>query len=120
MTLDRLGRAWPWIAGGAVVGAAQGLAVGLGAWWAVWLIWGAVQFGVIEAYALILSRRARRAGLVDPRDTLSEHVWAWFGINVDGYGIDHDVSGPARFRRVLLGAFVLWFAVHMTTGGEWA
>lgn len=87
-------------------------------WGWVWLGWLA-YFAVAEAVALYLSHQARRAGAADPRDTLSEHVWVWFGVNRKGTGIERDANAWARARRVILGAFLLWLSVHFLTGGAY-
>jgi hypothetical protein len=110
---------WGWVAGLALIGAVQGLAVGLDAWWGAWLAWGA-QFAVIEGYALVEEVKARKAGNRSLRATLSRHIWAWFGVNTDGEGIDRDVNAWARIRRVLLGGFLLWLTIHFLSGGAWA
>lgn len=88
----------------------------MSAWTWGWLVWLA-YFGVLETAALIASHRARKAGKADPRDTLSEHVWAFFGINVDGYGIDHDANAWSRVRRVILAGFLVWLGIHFLGGG---
>lgn len=85
-------------------------------WGWLWLGWG-VYFAVVESAALVASWRAERAGAVDPRDTLSEHVWWLFGVNRGGIGIERDANAWARVRRVILGAFMLWLSVHFMTGG---
>jgi hypothetical protein len=70
-----------------------------------WLAWlGA--FGVIEGKALFNKT---------PGDTLSEHVWAWFGT---GAGTTAKPSGWVRTRRFTLLAFMAWLSVHFLTGGR--
>lgn len=83
-----------------------------------WLAWIA-YFAALEGVALYRSRQARLAGVDDPRDTLSEHVWVWFGVNSKGIGVDRDVNAWARIRRVLLGAGLLWLAIHFMAGGAY-
>lgn len=76
-----------------------------------WLAWLAF-FGVLETVAIVRSVRAKRAGAEDPTDTLSEHVWLWFGTGPRP-------KGPAVYvRRFVLLAFVVWLGVHFMTGGE--
>lgn len=70
-----------------------------------WLAWlGA--FGVIEAVALW------RKG---PDDTLSEHVWKWFGTaRPAGTALP---DGWTRLRRFALLSGVVWLGAHFITGG---
>lgn len=68
-----------------------------------WLVWLA-YFAVVEGVALF---NGKRTG-----DTLSEHVWAWFGVSRD-----KPANGWARFRRFALGAFMAWLSIHFLTGG---
>ena len=71
-----------------------------------WLLWiGA--FAVVEGVALF----NRREG-----DTLSEHVWAWFGVGLNGKPRPR-VTGWVRLRRFTLLAFMAWLSVHFLTGG---
>lgn len=74
-------------------------------WAWLWLAWIAV-FAVIEAVAL-----RRRA----PGDTLSEHIWLWFGIGEPGKR--PTVTGWVRLRRFALLAGIAWLALHFLTGG---
>ena len=87
-------------------------------WAWAWIGWLA-YFGVVEGVALYRSYQARRAGAGDPRDTLSEHVWMWFGVNREGSGIERHSNAWARIRRVVLGGFLLWLSVHFMTGGAY-
>lgn len=67
--------------------------------WAAWL----AAFGVIEGKALLDRRRG---------DTLSEHVWRWFGT-----ARDIQPSGWVKFRRFVLLSFLAWLTAHFLTGG---
>ncbi len=70
-------------------------------WYTVaWLLW-LVALGVLEGSALF----NKISG-----DTLSEHTWAWFHV------FDPDAGPWWGLARVLLGAFLLWLAAHMTLG----
>ena len=74
-------------------------------WAWLWLAWIAV-FAVIEAIAL-----GRKA----PGDTLSEHIWRWFGIGTPG---DRPkVTGWVQLRRFALLAGLAWLVLHLLTGG---
>lgn len=65
--------------------------------WIGWLLY----FVIVEAVALRNSRRG---------DTLSEHVWMWFGVR-------KEQTGWSRFRRVVLIGFMVWLSLHFITGG---
>lgn len=73
------------------------------AWTYAWYAWIAAFFA-IECSAL-----ARKK----PQDTLSDHVWAWFGI-------PQHKAPPAgvRVRRLVLLTFVAWCSTHFLTGDE--
>jgi hypothetical protein len=89
-------------------------------WAWLWLGWIG-YFAVVEGVALYKSGKAKGRGSVDPRDTLSEHVWYWFGINTTP-GVLENVRRAnwwARVRRLALGAFLLWLAIHFLTGGTY-
>jgi hypothetical protein len=82
----------------------------MGGWTWAWLVWIA-YFLVVEGFALFNSR---------PGDTLSEHVWAWFGTGRRRPGEpERQRSGWTQLRRVLLLAFLAWLSIHFLTGG-WA
>jgi len=87
-------------------------------WTWAWLGWLA-YFLAVELAAVVASIRAKRAGKADPRDTLSEHVWYWFGVNRGGTGIERDANAWARARRVVLGGFLLWLSIHFLAGGAY-
>ncbi|MEV0267699.1 hypothetical protein AB0H43_02900 [Hamadaea sp. NPDC050747] len=70
----------------------------------LWIGWG-LYFAVVEGIALFNSK---------PGDTLSEHIWAWFGTAKAG----KPVNGWARFRRFALLAFMAWLTLHFMTGGR--
>lgn len=73
-----------------------------------WLAWLG-YFLVVEGMALFNSR---------PSDTLSEHVWAWFGTQRRKPGEPiRDRSGWTQARRFVLLAFMVWVTVHFLTGG---
>lgn len=75
--------------------------------WLAWFGW----FAVLEGVALLNSRS---------RDTLSEHVWLWFGTQRRKPGEpERPRSGWTQLRRVILLAFMAWLSVHFLTGG-WA
>ncbi len=64
--------------------------------WALWL----VMFLAIEGAALFNKERG---------DTLSEHVWKWFGIKGKPKGY--------KWRRFAFLSFWAWLSVHFFTGG---
>lgn len=68
-----------------------------------WFAWIAA-FGVIEGIALARKRQ---------QDTLSWHVWAWFGIKRHT-----PPPGSLRIRRLALLTFLAWLAAHFITGDE--
>lgn len=81
-----------------------------GAWTWGWLLWLG-YFLVLEGVALFNSR---------PGDTLSEHVWMWFGTaRRRPGGPERPRSGWTQLRRVVLLGFMAWLSVHFLTGG-WA
>lgn len=71
---------------------------------AAWIVWLGI-FGVVEGIALFNRR---------PGDTLSEHVWEWFGT---ARGSDAPHTAIARGKRFVLLAFMAWLGVHFLTGG---
>lgn len=83
--------------------------------------WGWVGFGLyfamLEGIALYQSGKAVGRGEEDPRDTLSEHLWVWFGINRKGTGVDRNVGAGARVRRIVLMGALAWLVVHLLGGG---
>ncbi|MGC5319297.1 hypothetical protein ACPXB5_11220 [Micromonospora arida] len=98
-------RALPFALGGALLGTVGGVALAFDAWWASWVVWF-LYFAVVEGMALFNAR----AG-----DTLSEHIWAWFGTARGEWS--RPVSGWTRLRRFVLLAFMAWLSVHFLTGG---
>ena len=96
----------PYALGGALIGTVGGVALGLDLWWLVWAAWAA-YFAVAEGIALFRSRSG---------DTLSEHVWALFAINLPGRP-HREVTGAVRLRRFLLLAGLAWLVAHFLTGG---
>ena len=73
--------------------------------WLAWLAWFLVEEGV----ALVKGGTG---------DTLSGHVWAWFGINRgDGGPPSPNPTGWLRLRRFGLLAFLAWLCLHFLTGG---
>ncbi|MEU7905872.1 hypothetical protein [Actinoplanes sp. NPDC049118] len=74
-------------------------------WAWLWIGWIGL-FAVLEGVAL-----ARKA----PDDTLSEHVWRWFGIGRPGNR--PTMSGWVQLRRFALLAGLAWLAFHLLTGG---
>lgn len=73
-------------------------------------------FAILEGVALYRSGKAKGRGAEDPRDTFSEHIWVWFGVNRKGIGVDRGSNWWARVRRVILGAFLLWLTIHFMAG----
>lgn len=71
-----------------------------------WISWIGV-FAVVEGIALF----NRREG-----DTLSEHVWQWFGVGRHGKPRP-PITGAVRAKRFVLLAFMAWLSVHFLTGG---
>lgn len=103
-----MSRVLPFIAGGALLGAVAGLSFGLGNYTAAWIVW-LLYFGVVEVTAVLNSRDG---------DTLSEHVWLWFGTQRRKPGESaRKVTGWVWLRRFALLAFVTWLALHFLTGG---
>ncbi|TDC29976.1 hypothetical protein [Micromonospora sp. KC213] len=100
-------RLLPFALGGALLGTVGGVALAVDAWWATWLVWFA-YFAVVEGMALFNSR----AG-----DTLSEHVWAWFGTKRHPADPFRPITGWTRLRRFVLLAFLAWLSLHFLTGG---
>jgi hypothetical protein len=68
-------------------------------WTVVWLLWLGM-FAVVEGAALLNKK---------PGDTLSEHVWDWFGIRGKPKGY--------QARRFVLLVFLAWLTTHFLTGG---
>ncbi|TDD97238.1 hypothetical protein E1298_01905 [Actinomadura rubrisoli] len=62
---------------------------------AAWVLW-------IAAFIVIEGRALKRG---QPGDTLSEHVWTWFGVK----------RGWA-WKRAALAAFMAWLSVHFVFG----
>jgi hypothetical protein len=79
----------------------------MGVYTLAWLAWFA-YFLVIEGTALFNSR---------PGDTLSEHVWAWFGTTRRADAKPRKRSGWTQLRRFLLLTFMVWLTAHFLTGG---
>lgn len=105
---DEVSRVLPFIAGGALLGAVGGLSFGLSNYTAAWIVW-LLYFGVVEVTAVLNSRDG---------DTLSEHVWLWFGTQRRKPGEPaRKVTGWVWLRRFALLAFVTWLALHFLTGG---
>ena len=74
-----------------------------------WLAWIAA-FVVLEGFALANDRDTRTEV-----DTLSQHIWGWFGIRRKGVypaGVKF-----IKLRRLFLLLFVTWAVVHLLTGG---
>ncbi|WJN63257.1 hypothetical protein [Streptomyces phage phiScoe54] len=71
-------------------------------WTWAWLAWIGL-FLAIEGKALFNKTEG---------DTLSEHVWKWFGTSKLA-----KPSGTVRLRRFVLLAFMAWLSVHFLTGG---
>lgn len=75
-----------------------------------WLIWIG-YFVALEGWTLFNSRSG---------DTLSEHVWAWFGTQrtvLPAGEVPKDRTGWTQLRRFVLLAFMAWLGVHFITGG---
>lgn len=75
--------------------------------WVGWLVY----FLVVEAIAIVHSARSTGA---NPRDTLSEHVWWWFGTAPGS-----EPNTWAYVRRFALLAFMAWLSVHFLGGGQY-
>lgn len=84
-------------------------------WTILWISWG-VYFAVLEGAALYHSGHATGKGVLDQRDTLSEHIWYWFGIQT----VDREVTPAAKWwgrtRRAVLVLSLAWLTIHLTTG----
>lgn len=74
---------------------------------ALWIGW-IIYFVAVEAVALLNSRDG---------DTLSEHVWAWFGTEWHKGATPRQRSGWTQLRRIVLLAFLVWLTAHFMTGG---
>lgn len=80
-------------------------------WTWLWIAW--IASGVVIEGVALVNTSHDKAG-----DTLSEHLWAWLGIArwqniVKGV---RPVKSLWALRVVFLGAMV-WFIVHILTGG---
>ena len=71
-------------------------------WTWLWIGW-IVYFLSVEAVALKRSTKG---------DTLSEHIWLWFGTR---RGVKP--SAFTQLRRFMLVAFMAWLSLHLLTGG---
>ncbi len=77
-------------------------------WTWAWIVWFG-YFAVLEGLAL----RNSRSG-----DTLSEHIWVWFGTQRGLPGEpQRPRSGWTQLRRFALLAFMAWLSAHFLTGG---
>jgi hypothetical protein len=76
-------------------------------WTIGWIIW-LVLFLIWEGIALFNSK---------PGDTLSEHVWIWFGTRRSANMLGKKRTGWVQFRRFVLVAFMAWISLHFLTGG---
>ena len=74
-------------------------------WSWLWIAWFAM-FGLVEGVALANKSRD---------DTLSEHVWKWFGIGRPG--ARPTMTGSVQARRFVLLGSLAWVAAHFLTGG---
>lgn len=73
--------------------------------WLAWIAWFLVEEGVSLFHG-------------STKDTLSGHVWAWFGINNGSGGPpSQNPAGWTRLRRFGLLAFLAWLSLHFLTGG---
>lgn len=81
-------------------------------WTWLWIGW-LVYFAAVESVAIVRSVQAKRAGRPDETDTLSEHVWLFFGT---ARGVRPD--SLAYLRRFVLLAFLAWIVVHFLGGGQ--
>ncbi|MEU9126595.1 hypothetical protein AB0D08_00505 [Kitasatospora sp. NPDC048540] len=77
-------------------------------WSWLWVAWLAA-FAAIEGKALFNKTEG---------DTLSEHVWKWFGTARDDRP-QGQPNGWLRLRRFTLLAFLAWLSVHFLTGGTY-
>ncbi|MGW4158710.1 hypothetical protein [Streptomyces sp. NPDC004788] len=75
-------------------------------WSWLWVGWLAA-FCAIEGRALFNKTEG---------DTLSEHVWKWFGTAQIAKAAGQP-TGWVRLRRFALLAFMAWLSVHFLTGG---
>lgn len=72
-------------------------------WTRLWYGW------IVAFFAIELSALARHR----PQDTLSDHVWAWFGIP------RRKAPPPGvRARRIALTAMLAWLVGHFLTGDD--
>lgn len=63
-----------------------------------WVAWVAF-FAIEEGLAVFYSKRTE--------DTLSWHIWEWFGIN------DRDKGGWFKIRRIALLVGLAWLGTHL-------
>jgi hypothetical protein len=76
--------------------------------WLLWIGW----FVVEEGFAF-------KRGTTG--NTLSEHVWKWFGIpdaNSKKALVQEPITWAVRARRFALLAFLAWLSLHFLTGGR--
>lgn len=91
-----------------------------GWFWVMWVVAGLV----LEGIALFTSVRG---------DTLSEHLWVWLGIRrkkkdlIKVYYVGDPTprvlepgtpKWTVRVARIVFGGAVIWFFVHIFSGGE--
>lgn len=65
-------------------------------WTAAWIAWG-LMFCAVEGVALANKTEG---------DTLSEHVWRWFGVTGKN-------GGGWTWKRYVLLAFLVWLTGHL-------
>lgn len=76
--------------------------------WVSWLAAIAGSFALIEGIALYNST---------PGDTLSEHLWAWLGVRRPRERSFITPHWTLRVARIVFLSAVLWFVLHIATGG---
>lgn len=73
--------------------------------WILWIGW----FIIEEGWAIYTGNM---------KNTLSEHVFVWFGVKSPNSDVPIKLTPWVRVRRVILLAFMAWLTVHFLTGGE--
>jgi hypothetical protein len=88
------------------------MAMGINWYTVAWIGWIG-YFAIVEGLAIHASTKARVNGK-GTLDTLSEHVWLWFGIKGD---VKDRNTAWGFARRMMLCGFMTWLSIHFILGG---